>query len=123
MKRCGAGAAKTAGAGRTLTVLAPATALAVGVLVAMRVLVFVTVVMRVILFFMVVIGRRNSQSRGFVGQREERIALGTGKPTAALFAGKEHGETAGQKKTEEDGDRYDGHAWNVCPEYRLIPVG
>ena len=66
------------------------------------------------------LGREAGESRGFIGEREERIALGTGKPAATLFAGKERGEPAGQKQTEEDGDRYDGHAWNACPEYRLI---
>ena len=62
-------------------------------------------------------GRAGGEPRRFIGQREERVALGAGKPAAALFAREERGKSAGKQQTEEDGDRYDGHAWNACPEY------
>jgi hypothetical protein len=64
------------------------------------------------------VGRAVGETGRFIGQGEQRIALGAGKPAAALFPGKEHDKTAGQQQTEEDGDRYDGHAWNVCAQYR-----
>ena len=66
-------------------------------------------------------GRGDGKAGGFIGEREQRVALGAGKPAAALFAGKKYRETSGQKQTEEDCDRYDGHAWNVWNEYRTNP--
>ncbi len=128
MQRSDAGAAEAADAGRTLAALAAATALAVGVSMARRVLVIMSVIMGMIVPVMVVpvmIVRwhRDGQSGRLIGERQQRVALGAGKAAAALFAGKERGEPAGQKQTEEEGDRYDGHAWNACPEYRLISAG
>ena len=64
-----------------------------------------------------IIARANQTGR-FIGEREQRIALGAGKPLAALFAGKQPNENAGEQQTEEDCDWYNGHAWNVCAEYR-----
>ena len=69
---------------------------------------------------MVVIGGRRwgGQTGRFIGQREQRIALGAGKPLMALLAHKQPDENADEQQTEEDCDWYDGHAWNVCTEYR-----
>ena len=41
------------------------------------------------------IGRGGGKAGGFIGQWEQRIALGARKPAAALFAGKKHRETSG----------------------------
>jgi len=41
------------------------------------------------------------QERRLLGQGEQRIALGAGKPAAAVFPGEKRDETAGQQKTEE----------------------
>lgn len=85
-------------------------------IVVMRVLMFVVMFMLI----MVVIGgrRRAGQAGRFIGEREQRIPLGAGEPLTALFAGKQPDENAGKEQTEEDCDWYDGHAWNVCTEYR-----
>jgi len=119
-------AAQAAGAGRARPIKATAATFAVGLLMVVRMIVRVVMIVRVrmivrvvmivrvirqgpVLFFSYGVG----EPRGFIGQRKERVALGTGKPAAVLFAGKKHGETAGQQQTEEDSDWYDGHAWNA----------
>lgn len=73
--------------------------------------VFMRVTMVMIVPFMIVIGRRGGQAGRLIGERKQRIAFGAGKPATVLFAGKQPDEKAGQQQTEEEGDWYDGHAW------------
>ena len=67
---------------------------------------------------MIVILHGLGETRSFIGQRKQGVAFGAAKLAAALFARKKRDETAGKQKTEEQGDWYDGHAWNVWKEYR-----
>jgi len=123
-------AAQAAGAGRARPIKATAATFAVGLLMVVRMIVRVVMIVCVVMIVrmivrvvMIVRGIRQGpvlffsygvgEPRGFIGQRKERVALGTGKPAAVLFAGKKRGETAGQQQTEEDSNWYDGHAWNA----------
>ena len=47
------------------------------------------------------------QPRRFLGQRQERIALGAGKTLAAMFAPKKRHKSEDQPKAEEDRYWYD----------------
>ena len=50
---------------------------------------------------MVMITIFRGQKGRLIGQGEQRIALGAGKPAPAVFPGEKRDETAGQQKTEE----------------------
>jgi len=75
-------------------------------------------IVRVVMSIVVVLRRGGGEAGGFISQRQQGVALGAGKPAAALLAGKQPDKSAGEEQTEEDGYWYDGHAWNVWTEYR-----
>ena len=67
---------------------------------------------------MIVIVHGLGETGSFISQGQQGVAFGAAKLAAALFPRKKRDETAGKQKTEEQGDWYDGHAWNVWKEYR-----
>jgi hypothetical protein len=109
----GTGAAQAARARRTLAVRATAGALALVMVVMM---IAAGVIMGVVAIIIVIQGLRHDrrgQAGRFIGEGQQRVALGAGELSPALFPHKECDETAGEQETEEYCDRYDGHAWNV----------
>lgn len=53
------------------------------------------------------VGGQGNHARLLVGQREKRIALGTGAAAAQLLTSEQADKEAGEDEAEENGDRYD----------------
>jgi hypothetical protein len=117
---CALAATQAADTGRAQAGAAAARTAIVRVMMVMIVLVIMIVPGLILMGVVTIIaGAGLDCVRGLLRQRQERIALSTGKLPAPVIPDKQHDKRRRQQKAQENSDGTDRHAWNLRGSQRI----